>query len=124
VLHASAVVLTRSLLGVAFDKKFAISHNNLGYVLGDQGKLSEASAEYRKAIELDPKLAAPHAGLGDVLRNQGKTDEAIAEYKKAIELAPDKAVFKFDLESAQQEQREAQGQSGALKPAALKAKKK
>ena len=42
------------------DPKFALPHNNLGYLLADQRKPDEAAAEYKKAIELDPKYALPH----------------------------------------------------------------
>jgi tetratricopeptide (TPR) repeat protein len=64
------------------------ARNNLGNVLGNQGKQDEAVAEYRLAIALDPKNFSPHYNLGYVLGNQGKRDEAIACYRKAIEAAP------------------------------------
>lgn len=43
--------------------EFAEAHNNLGNVFKDQGKLDEAIACYRKALELDPNLAWIHSNL-------------------------------------------------------------
>lgn len=62
--------------------------NNLGVALKRQGKLDEAIACYRKAIELDPKYAIVHNNLGGTLQSQGKLDEAIACWRKAIEVDP------------------------------------
>ena len=96
-IHRAAVVLSRSLFGVALDKKYAVPHNGLGHALRNQGKLDEAIAEFKKAIELDPEDAFPHNNLGLVLRDQRKPDEAIAEYKKAIELDPKDARWYSNL---------------------------
>ena len=65
-----------------------MAHSNLGDALKDQGKLDEAIACYRQAIELDPKFAVAHSNLGNALKTQGKLDEAIACYRQAIELDP------------------------------------
>ena len=40
--------------------------NNLGLVREAQGRLDEAEALYRRALEADPEHPAPHAGIGDV----------------------------------------------------------
>src|SRR5262249_43354542 len=61
---------------------------NLGNALREQGKLDEAIAGYRKAIELDPKSSWAYSNLGAALRDQKKLDEAMAAYRKAIELDP------------------------------------
>ena len=80
------------------------AHNNLGVALQDQGKLDEAIACYRKAIELDPKYARAHNNLGNALQDQGKLDEAIACYRKAIELDPKDALAHNNLGNALQDQ--------------------
>ena len=54
----------------------------------NQGKLDEAIAEYRAAIELNPKYAYAHTNLGNALYRQGKLDEAIACFRQAIEIEP------------------------------------
>ena len=69
-----------------------MAHSNLGVALQARGRLDEAIACFRKAIELDPKFAMAHNNLGVALRDQGKLDEAIACYRKAIELDPKYAV--------------------------------
>ena len=53
------------------------------------GKLDEAVACYRRALELKPDFAEAHNNLGTALKNQGKLDEAVACYRRALELNPD-----------------------------------
>ena len=62
-----------------------------------KGRLDEAEAEHRIAIELDPKLANAHNNLGNILREQHKNKEAEAEIRKAIELDPKLAVAHCSL---------------------------
>ena len=57
----------------------------------DQGKLDEAVACYRRALELKPDYAEAHNNLGNALKDQGKLDEAVACYRRALELKPDYA---------------------------------
>jgi tetratricopeptide (TPR) repeat protein len=57
-------------------------------VLERQGKLDEAAACYRKAIDLDPKDANALSSLGWLLQRQGKRDEAAALHRKALEIDP------------------------------------
>ena len=54
-----------------------------------RGRLEEAIAAYRRAIELNPDHAEAHNNLGNVLGEQGRLDEAIAAYHRAIALKPD-----------------------------------
>jgi Tfp pilus assembly protein PilF len=68
--------------------------------LSIQGKLDEAIAEYRKAIEIDPKYAPAHTNLGITLTGQGKLDEAMAELLKAVEVDPKLATAHNALGSA------------------------
>src|SRR5262249_8932185 len=79
------------------DPNYAPAHNNLGNALSRQGKVDEAIAAYRKAIENDPKLAGAHYNLGTALGRQGKLGEAIAEFRKAIELDPKSALAHCNL---------------------------
>ena len=60
-------------------------------LLKDQGKLDEAIACYRRALELKPDYAEAHNNLGNALKDQGKLDEAVACYRRALELKPDYA---------------------------------
>jgi tetratricopeptide (TPR) repeat protein len=78
--------------------------------LETQGKLAEAEAAYRKALELlsnntllangpdgasateprkaNPKLAQAHNHLGSILQQQGWWDKAAAEFRRAIDADP------------------------------------
>jgi serine/threonine-protein kinase len=60
----------------------------LGIALNNQGKIDEAIACHRQAIQLDPSDALVHNMLGVALRKQGKSDEAIACFRQAIKLDP------------------------------------
>jgi tetratricopeptide (TPR) repeat protein len=65
--------------------------------LRNQGKLEEAVAAGRKAIELQPDYANAYFELAYVLRQQGKFDEAVAAGRKGIELQPNNANAYFEL---------------------------
>ena len=69
----------------------AQTHGNLGLALQNQGKLAEAVACYRRALDLDPDYADVHSNLGLALQNQGKLAEAVACYRRALELKPNLA---------------------------------
>nr|WP_306422129.1 tetratricopeptide repeat protein [Nostoc sp. CHAB 5715] len=77
----------------------------MGIALKNQGKLDEAIAQYRKAIQLDPKDADAYYNLGIALKNQGKLDEAIAQYRKAIQLDPKHAGGYIGLGNVLSEQK-------------------
>ena len=63
----------------------------------DQGKLAEAVASYRRALELNPDFAEAHNNLGTTLKDQGKLAEAVASYRRALELNPDFAEVHNNL---------------------------
>jgi tetratricopeptide (TPR) repeat protein len=66
----------------------AASHAALGEAQLAAGKGADASASFRKAVELDAKNTAARVGLAQSLIAQGKAAEAIAEAKKATEGDP------------------------------------
>lgn len=63
----------------------AVTRTNVGFALTQQGRLDEAEAVYREALDIEPGYAEAHNSLGTVLQRQGRLDEAIAEYRNAIE---------------------------------------
>ena len=65
------------------------AHHHLGTCWRDKGRLDEAMAEFRRAIELDPKGASAHHGLGMCWQDKGQLDEAMAEFRRAIDLDPE-----------------------------------
>ncbi|EKD09759.1 tetratricopeptide repeat protein [Limnospira platensis] len=55
------------------------------------GKLDEAIALYREAIELNPDFAWTYYELGDALAKQGNLDEAVAYYSEGLKINPNSA---------------------------------
>lgn len=64
------------------------SYNNLGVCLHLQGKIGEAIANYRLAIDIDPEHADPQSNMGAAMQRQGQLDEAAASFRRALELNP------------------------------------
>jgi tetratricopeptide (TPR) repeat protein len=58
----------------------------LGTVLGLQGKLEEAIAQYQQALRLNPNFAEAYYNLGTALYKQGRQDAALTQFKQAREL--------------------------------------
>src|SRR5262249_10976986 len=73
------------------DPKNAERHSNLGGVLLEKGRLDEAIASCRKAIDLDPKYTPAHNNLCLALQRKGLLNEAVAAYKEAIRIKPSDA---------------------------------
>jgi tetratricopeptide (TPR) repeat protein len=63
-------------------------HLNLGDTLRAQGRVDEAIACFRRALDLDPKYLRAHTSLGGVLAEKGRVDEAIACFRRALDLDP------------------------------------
>jgi tetratricopeptide (TPR) repeat protein len=53
-----------------------------------QGKVAEAIACFKRAIQIHPRFAQAHYNLGEALGQKGKVDEAITSYRKAIQFDP------------------------------------
>jgi tetratricopeptide (TPR) repeat protein len=64
---------------------------------GDEAKLEEASAAYRKALELDPYLVAALINLANVHYGRDELAEAQALYERAIGLESDFFEAHFNL---------------------------
>ncbi|MCX7795789.1 MAG: tetratricopeptide repeat protein, partial [bacterium] len=65
--------------------------NNLGMSYLLKGMLSEAEAEFKRAIEKKPEYSKGHNNLGVVYLQQNRLDEAIKEFKLAIKYDPNNA---------------------------------
>jgi tetratricopeptide (TPR) repeat protein len=61
---------------------------SLGTVLAGQGRLEEAKAEFRKALQSDARFSFARVSLGDALVRQGRLQEAEAEYREASAIDP------------------------------------
>ena len=62
---------------------------NLGLVNQSAGLYDDASAAYRRAVELEPDLASAHYNLGTVYNQLGQLDDALTSYDRAIAAEPD-----------------------------------
>ncbi|MFN3531294.1 MAG: tetratricopeptide repeat protein [Candidatus Brocadia sp.] len=64
------------------------THNNLGNIYRDAGRLDEAIAEFKHALTLYDDYMDAHNNLGVTYRKKGMLDEAMLEYQKALRLNP------------------------------------
>ena len=73
---------------IAANPRSAESHYVAGRLFEVEGRLPEAEASYRAALERAPGDARTHNNLGCVLHMQGRIDEALAAYRRALDLDP------------------------------------
>ena len=73
----------------ACEPDFAEVLNNLAVALQSQGKVDEATACLRRAVQLKPDYADAHSNLGNALQFDGKLNEAEACYRYALALKTD-----------------------------------
>ncbi len=59
--------------------------------------LDEATAHYKRALDMEPDNARAHINLANALRAGGKLDEAIAHYVKALDIEPNNAGAHINL---------------------------
>ena len=76
---------------------YAPAHISLGAVLFNQGKIEDAIACFRKAIELDPKSTDAQFNLALVLAGQGKRTEAIEVFQQLLQNDPNNEVVQRHL---------------------------
>src|SRR5206468_9581107 len=63
----------------------AEAHTFLGWTYHFQGRLEDAIAECRRAIEIDPDFGNPYNDIGAYMIEQGNFDQAIPWLQQAIE---------------------------------------
>jgi Flp pilus assembly protein TadD len=95
---ATAVFANRPLLSSELMR--AISENNFGTAQQEEGRLDEAAAHYRRAIEIKADYAPAHNNLGVVLRAQGDVQGAINQYEEALRLYEDYPSARHNLATA------------------------
>jgi tetratricopeptide (TPR) repeat protein len=78
----------------------AITETNLGTALHDDGRLEEAAARYRRALEIAPDYVPALNNLGVTLRALGRTDDAIRAYGDGLRLRGDFPDLHFNLANA------------------------
>lgn len=65
-----------------------LAADKLGIAFTQLNRLSEAEAQFRRAIALDPANAEYRCNLGAVLERLGRGDEAVGQYRQALALDP------------------------------------
>ena len=65
-----------------------IAYANLGLDRLEKGKVDEAIADLRKAVEIQPGLAEARTGLAYALLKKGEVKEAVSHFQVALEIQP------------------------------------
>src|SRR5215470_10658290 len=66
-------------------------HDHQGKTLGVQGKVDEATAEFREALRINPGYADAHYQMGIALGYLERLDEAATELREALRINPNHA---------------------------------
>jgi len=107
----------------------AVEHDRVGAQLLMAGRLDQAEARFRLALEYRPRFAEPHANLGLVALARGHLPEAERELRLAVELNEDFATAWGDLgvvlerEDRPDDARAAYEKALSIDPAALEARR-
>jgi len=75
-------------------ERIAILRGRLAF---QAGHVSEAAAEFHKAVEAAPQSAIARINLGAALVQLGRRDEAIAHLREALRLQPDNETAHYNL---------------------------
>ena len=95
----------------------AITETNLGTALVESGRLQDAEARYRRAIEIRPDYAPAYNNLGVALRAQGRLDEAIRTYEDGLRVRKEYPTLHANLAKASYDAGTAQLEAGRLNEA-------
>jgi len=68
-----------------------------GFLALAEGRIDEAIAKYREAVDVDPQLAIAWNGLSLALRQRGDLDGAIEAARRLIEIEPDDPLSHTNL---------------------------
>jgi tetratricopeptide (TPR) repeat protein len=94
-LYCDAVTLYRDTLEK--NHECWMAHNNLGNILFDEGRLSDAMYHFQEAKRLRPQDAEPYNNVGEVLSKLGRLPEAIEQFQHALEIKPDYDSAHYNL---------------------------
>jgi tetratricopeptide (TPR) repeat protein len=75
----------------------AIELNNEGVAMRDLGRLGEAMARFREAIEIWPDFRDAHFNLGVVYHNMRMNDSALVSLRRAASIDPTNADTRYNL---------------------------
>jgi len=83
----------------------ALTHYNLGVVLSTTGRLDEAIAEYRKALDRNPADLNARNNLATALARQGKLAAAIEVLRQVLARDPENGIAWANLQTIQSSRR-------------------
>ena len=72
----------------------------LATILVDTGRFDEATAEFRRLVELFPSNLVPRERLAGILLAHGNAADAAVQYRELLRHAPDNAVWQLSLARA------------------------
>jgi TolB-like protein/Flp pilus assembly protein TadD len=75
--------------GIALNPNYPLLHHWRSLNLIAMGRMDEARAAMRRALELDPLLLVTNVNLGRIDYYEGRYDQAIKQYERALELDKD-----------------------------------
>ena len=74
-----------------------IAHHSLGVIFLERGKLDQAIANLREALEIRGDNAKAHAGLAIALMQNGNASEAFLHWQKSLQLEPGNVFARDNL---------------------------
>jgi len=77
-----------------------VVHNNLGFALKKDGKVTEAVENYLAALRINPDFEMAHLNIGVILADRGDNEGAIKHYKEALRINPDYITAYINLGNA------------------------
>ena len=100
VIHAMAVIMTqlqrfdqavkyyRTVLKYRSLRNDASVHSNLGVALARVGRVEQAEAAFRRALQLNPDYAPAYNSLGPLLVRSQRTQQAVTLFQQAVKRIP------------------------------------
>jgi tetratricopeptide (TPR) repeat protein len=89
-----------------FDHAIAVTegnytaYNNRGVFLEEHGRIQDAEADYRRALEIDPDYGEANTNFGHLLYTRGRAAESLPYLRRAIAIRPGLIPAHVDLGAA------------------------
>ncbi len=74
-----------------------MAHLNLGQLLAEEGRTTEAMTHFQETLRLKPEYDEGHNNLGITLERQGRAEEAAEQYRAALRIDPDNVNARMNL---------------------------
>jgi tetratricopeptide (TPR) repeat protein len=78
----------------------AVTENNLGAALQEDGRYRDAIDHYQRAVAFDADYSPAYNNMGTALRADGRVDEAVNAFEHAITITPDYGDAHYNLANA------------------------